>query len=85
MAMIFLTCGSCWIPKEKSGGVVRRGKLVGKNGRRRNSRNCKVEILKVQRGLEKKEINLYNPSTNCAVKSIWGQLSYLRKVENSLL
>lgn len=51
--MIFLTCGSCWIPKEKSGGVGGGEAGGGEEWKKKKLRNCKVELLKVQRDLRK--------------------------------
>ena len=36
----------------------------GEEWKKKKLRNCKVEILKVRKRLEKEEMNLYNPSKN---------------------
>lgn len=54
--MIFLTCGSCWIPKEKSGGVGGGEAGGGEEWKKKKLRNCKVELLKVQRDLRKRKL-----------------------------
>lgn len=55
-----LVFGSDWISRENGN---KKG-LVGREWKKDKLRNCQVEILKVQKRLEKEKMNLYNPSKN---------------------
>ena len=55
-----LVFGSDWIPRENGN---KKG-VVGREWKKDKLRNCQLEVLKVQKKLEKEEMNLYNPSKN---------------------
>ena len=55
-----LVFGSDWIPRENGNQIG----VVGREWKKDKLRYCQVEILKVQKRLEKEKMNLYNPSKN---------------------